>query len=126
MIVVDCLHSGENRAFPYLGNVPVIRMDPIAKDRIPEIAGRLLDEVLVDFLWQCRVAALPLRPTDTVFMARPPELASLAILANKQEIRGAVVYPDPPLGDEELQLFDATWSGLRFHTMTQWLMEEKI
>ena len=124
MIVVDCLHTGDERAFPYLGNVPVVRMDPVAKDRLPEIAGRLLDEVLLDFLWRCRVEALPERPTGTVFMARPPELVSLATLATKQEMRGAVVYPDPPLGKEELHLFDATWGGLRVQTMTQWLAEE--
>lgn len=124
MIVVDCLHTGDERAFPYLGNVPVVRMDPVAKDRLPEIAGRLLDEVLVNFLWRCRVEALPERPTGTVFMARPPELVSLAALAINQEIREVVVYPDPPLGKEEMQLFDVTWSGLRVQTMTQWLAEE--
>ena len=74
MIVVDCLQTGDARAFPYLGNVPVVRMDPVAKDRLPEIAGLLLDEVLADFLWRCRVEVLPERRPDTVFMARPPEL----------------------------------------------------
>ena len=124
MIVVDCLHTGDERAFPYLGNVPVVRMDPVAKDRLPEIAGRLLDEVLVDFLWRCRVEALPERPTGTVFMTRPPEFVSLATLAVNQDMRGAVVYPDPPLDKEEMRLFGATWSGLRVQTMTQWLAEE--
>lgn len=124
MMVVDCLHIGDERAFPYLGNVPVVRMDPVAKDRLPEIAGRLLDEVLLDFLWRCRVEALPERPTGTVFMTRPPELISLATLAVNQDMRGAVVYPDPPLDKEEMRLFGATWSGLRVQTMTQWLAEE--
>ena len=124
MIVVDCLHTGDERAFPYLGNVPGVRMDPVAKDRLPEIAGRLLDEVLVDFLWRCRVEALPERPIDTVFMARPPELVSLATLAVNQDMRGVVVYPDPPLDKEEMRLFGAIWSGLRVQTMTQWLAEE--
>ena len=97
MIVVDCLNTGDERAFPYLGNVPVVRMDPVAKDRLPEIAGRLLDEVLVDFLWSCRVEVLPEQRPGTVFMARPPELVSLATLAVEQDIRRVVVYPDPPL-----------------------------
>lgn len=101
-----------------------VRMDPVAEDRLPEIAGRLLDEVLVDFLWRCRVEALPERPTGTVFMARPPELVSLATLEVNQNMRGAVVYPDPPLDKEEMRLFGATWSDLRVQTMTQWLAEE--
>ena len=124
MIVVDCLNTGDERAFPYLGNVPVVRMDPVAKDRLPEIAGRLLDEVLVDFLWSCRVEVLPEQRPGTVFMARPPELVSLATLAVEQDIRRVVVYPDPPLDNEELRLLGATWGDLRFQTMTQWLAEE--
>ena len=123
MIIVDCLHTGDERAFPYLGNVPVVRMDPVAKDRLPEIAARLLDEVLVDFLWCCRVKALPEYPPDTIFMARPPELVSLATLAAKKEMKETVVYPDPPLDKEEMRLFCATWSDLRIRTMTQWLAE---
>lgn len=124
MIVVDCLLTGEERAFPYLGNVPIIRMDPVTQNRLPEIAGRLLDEVLVDFLWRCRVEGLTERPTGTIFMARPPELVSLATLAINHETQGVVVYPDPPLGKEETQLIEETWSGLRIQTMTQWLTKE--
>ena len=124
MIVVDCLHTGDERAFPYLGNVPVVRMDPVAKDRLPEIAGRILDEVLVEFLWRCRVEALPARQPSTVFMARPPELVSLATLSGEQALRRIVVYPDPPLDNEELRLLNATWTDLQIQTMTQWLAEE--
>ena len=124
MIVVDCLQTGDARAFPYLGNVPVVRMDPVAKDRLPEIAGLLLDEVLADFLWRCRVEALPERRPGTVFMARPPELISLATLAGGEDIRRVVVYPDPPLANEELSLLGATWSHLQVLTMNQWLAEE--
>ena len=123
MIVVDCLQTEDERAFPYIGNVPVVRMDPVLKDRLPEIAGRLLDEVLVDFLWRCRVAALRERPSDTIFMARPPELISLATLGGEQGVRRVVVYPDPPLDDEELRILRTTWSGLRIRTMAQWLAE---
>ena len=124
MIVVDCLQTGDARAFPYLGNVPVVRMDPVAKDRLPEIAGLLLDEVLADFLWSCRVEALPEREQDTVFMARPPELISLATLAADKDMRGVIVYPDPPLANEELRLLGAARSDLQILTMNQWLAEE--
>lgn len=124
MIVVDCLHAGEERAFPYLGNVPVVRMDPLEKARLPEIAGRLLDEVLADFLWRCRVELLSERRSDIVFMARPPELISLATSGIKEQEHKVVVYPDPPLDQEELRLLRATRSDLRLRTMTQWLAAE--
>ena len=123
MIVVDCLESGDARAFPYLGNVPIVRMDPVEKDRLPAIAGLLLDEVLADFLWRCRVETLPDLP-GTVFMARPPELISLATLADGGDMAGIVVYPDPPLATQELRLLSATWSDLQVLTMNQWLAEE--
>lgn len=126
MIVVDCLRDGDERAFPYLGNVPVIRMDPVKKNRLPEIAGKLLDEVLMWFLWRCRVKALPEHPTGTIFMSRPPELASLATLASTQEMGRTVVYPDPPIGKEETNLMSATWNGLRVRSMTEWLAKEGI
>ena len=121
MILVDCLQTGEERAFPYLGNVPVIRMDPDAMDRIPELASRLLDNLVVDFLWRYRIATLPGRPEDTIYMERPPEPASLSAPVINQEMRGVVVYPDPPLGKEEVQLLHATRGGLQFQTITQWL-----
>lgn len=123
MIVVDCLNVGEVRAFPYLGNVPVVRMDPVAKDRLPEIAGRLLDEVFADFLWRCRVELLSERRSDIVFMARPPELITLATSGIKEQEHTVVVYPDPPLDQEELRLLRAARSDLRLRTMTQWLAE---
>lgn len=57
-------------------------------------------------------------------MVRLPELVSLATLVIKQQMPGAVVYPDPPLGREKRDLLGATWRGLRVQTITQWLAEE--
>lgn len=123
MIVVDCLETGDERAFPYLGNVPVVRMDPVARDRLPQIAGRLVDEVLLDFLWRCRVAAIRGRRSGTVFLARPPELVALATLAGPRAERRLAVYPDPPLDAEETQLLSTMWPGMRIRSMNQWLAE---
>ncbi|MYJ20429.1 MAG: toll/interleukin-1 receptor domain-containing protein, partial [Rhodothermaceae bacterium] len=124
MIVADCLQTGDERALPYLGNVPIIRMDPVAKDRFAEITGRLLDEVLANFLWNCGVESLPEGPATTLFMPRPPELLSLATLAAQQKMPRVIVYPDPPLGKEEMDLFSAIWGNFRILTMSQWLAEE--
>lgn len=38
-----------------MGNVPIVRMDPQQAERINIIIARLLDEVLKDFLWRCRI-----------------------------------------------------------------------
>ena len=55
MIVVDCVRDVHPRGMPYLGNVPVVRMDPGQTDRIGTVAGCLLDEVFRNWLWLCRV-----------------------------------------------------------------------
>ncbi len=121
MIVVDCLQKGDERSFPYLGNGPIIRMDAVAKNRIAEIAGQLLDEILVIFLWRCRVELIPEKPSDIIFMSRPPELISLVTLETEQERPNIVIYPDPPLGPEEMGLFGSIWDDLQIQTMSQWL-----
>lgn len=53
LVVADCISEADKRGFPYLGNVPVVRMDPATADRIEQVIGRLLDQVLKDFLWRC-------------------------------------------------------------------------
>ena len=38
MLTVDCLKEGDECIFPYLGNVPSVRMNPETVDRLPEVA----------------------------------------------------------------------------------------
>ena len=54
MVVVDCVRDVDPRGMAYLGNVPVVRMEPDRTDRIATVAGWLLDEVFRTWLWLCR------------------------------------------------------------------------
>ncbi len=123
MVVADCLQDGDDRAFPYLGNVPVVRMNPVSRDRVPRVIARLLDEVLRDMLWRTRVEALPEHRAHLTFMGRPPEFVSLAARTVEPDQRGVLVHPDPPLGDEERALLGTAWGNLRLLSMSQWLAE---
>ncbi len=124
MLVVDCLQAGDERSFPYLGNVPVVRMDPAGRDMIPAAAGRLLDEVFKYYHWRRSVEILGGPSPQVIFMARPPELASLAALPGRAGGgTRLVVYPDPPLGALELDLLSSAGSGLRLLSLTQWQAE---
>jgi hypothetical protein len=127
LVVANCLTDFEERGFPYMGNVPVVRMEPGAKDRVWYVIGRLLDEVLKDFLWRCRVEASKARKgaKRIVFLARPPELISLVSLlpVGKRRLRQTVVYPDPPLGSEERSLFHAVAPTVSLRSYTEWLAE---
>jgi hypothetical protein len=87
------------------------------------VIGRLLDEVLKDFLWRSRVelnrdAADP----RVVFIPRPPELISLASLPSASDIpEPLIVYPDPPLSAEEERLFADIAPRVQLRSLTEWL-----
>ena len=122
MVVVDCLHSIDRRAFPYLGNVPVIRMNPCNRDRIERVIGVLLDEVFKDYLWRCRTARLSAVDPGVLFLPRSPELIALATLsAPGEDGTQDIVYPDPPLGVEEKDLFTAIAGSVRLRALSEWL-----
>ncbi|HXB23525.1 MAG TPA: toll/interleukin-1 receptor domain-containing protein [Gemmatimonadaceae bacterium] len=123
IVVANCLADVEDRAFPYLGNVPTVRMDPANDRRITHVVNRLLDEVLKDFLWRCRVASVTPHAED-VFVPRPPELLTLATLVSPATCR-AIIYPDPPLGATESALFAAIAPQVTLLSMTQWLAAQR-
>ena len=122
LVVADCISDIDERGFPYMGNVPVVRMDPDKVDRIDQVVARLLDEVLKDFLWRCRVALVQKDVAkDVTFLPRAPELISLAGLSDRVGEQVVVVYPDPPLGSEEQRLFEQIAPRYRLRSLTEWL-----
>jgi hypothetical protein len=124
LVVANCIADKDERGFPYMGNVPIVRMDPGAVDRIDHVVARLLDEVLKDFLWRCRIKLAEARKEDhVVFLPRPPELISLASLEDRAQAHVTLVYPDPPLGAEEQRLFEIIAPHVRLRSLTEWLAE---
>lgn len=124
LVIANCLADLDERGFPYMGNVPVVRMDPARVDRIEDVIGRLLDEVLKDFLWRCRVELVRAEAGERVrFLPRPPELISLAGLKRSAEGYTLLVYPDPPLGAEEQRLFEEIAPDVRLRSLTEWIAE---
>jgi hypothetical protein len=93
LVVIDALTNLDLRAFPYLGNVPVRRWTA-------EGAADCVDLLLAESL-RVELTRLELGedPRDRVLTSRP-ELATLIGLSADRPI----LYPDPPLGDEELEL----------------------
>lgn len=126
LVVTNCLSDLDERGFPYMGNVPVVRMDPIAADRIGYVIGRLLDEILKDFLWRCWVQLMGDVAADVVFLPRPPELISLAGLADHADSGATLVYPEPPIGAEEQRLFEIVAPNVRLRSMTEWLAGDSM
>ncbi len=124
MVVLDCVRDADPRGMAYLGNVPIIRMDPDRMDRLAIVAGCLLDEVFRTWLWLCRVGHHLTGSPGIVFTARPPELIALAALpSDDRESVSTIVYPEPLLSADEERLFRKVAPEVRVQTLTHWLEE---
>lgn len=122
LVVANCLKDVDERGFPYMANVPIVRMDPEKHDRIDVVVSRLMDEVLKDFLWRCRVAVLSDEAGKTTsFLPRPPELIVLTAMKSADPKADTLIYPDPPIGAEELKLFELAAPGVKLLSATEWL-----
>jgi hypothetical protein len=123
LVVANSIDDLDERGFPYMGNVPVVRLDPNGEDRIDFVIGRLMDEVLKDFLWKCQVKLAEGMHKDNVFyIPRPPELISLsAIPVDRDVLDPIMVYPDPPLSKEEERLFEDIAPGVQLRSLNEWL-----
>lgn len=123
IVVLTAVRVGEHRAFPYLGNVPVVRWN--GDSSLPAVVSALLGEVLRTRYFPRRVRHLcrlyGLDPHHQVF-AYPPEL--LTALTHRSDALeagrtvGHYLYPDPPLGTEELELIRMMDPGLKPVTPT--------
>lgn len=123
LVVADSIIDVDERGFPYMGNVPTVRLEQHRVDRIDLVIGRLLDEVLKDFLWRCRVElARRVTHQEAIFLPRPPELISLASLPPTADVpEPLIVYPDPPLSAEEERLFAEIAPRVQLRSLTEWL-----
>jgi hypothetical protein len=115
VVVLAAVQKGEDRAFPYLGNVPVVRWsnDP-TRLAFEQLLGVVLREELRSRYFRHRLkdlCAMNQIPVPERVFTHPPELLTLLpYVGAKPGSRQVLVYPDPPLGTEEvrlLQRFDA-------------------
>ncbi len=108
IVIVNAVQNGEKRAFPYLGNYPSIRF----KDNFIEIIDLTLEQVLFNLYTKALLDSL----TDLYgikthkILSTSPELFNFLQLKkrglNMGEQYSLVIYPDPPLGSEEMQILN--------------------
>jgi hypothetical protein len=118
IVIWDRSQKGILRSFPYFGNVPVVRAqdvhptDPPKDAEIEELLLALLLEALRMQVWKDyaseRIAARMASDGlgKVALFARPPELTDIAY---HRRAKGApvIVYPDPPIGQDERALLSA-------------------
>jgi hypothetical protein len=107
VVIVDAVQDGETRRFPYAGNTPVIRW----KGQAPDVVDLLLRESL-RHAYAEEYLNLRKRDGDVVLPAGP----ELVTVVHREKDR-PVLYPDPPLGAEELEVLGRT--GVRVETPLQ-------
>lgn len=107
VVVVDAIQEREVRSFPYSGNVPVVRWKRDAQEVIDLLLREALRQAYAAESLEKRKKA------GDVVLPAGPELLSLVHLKPRQ----VVLYPDPPLGAEELAVIEKT--GVRVETPLQ-------
>jgi hypothetical protein len=117
IVIVNAIQNGEQRVFPYIGNYPSIRY----KDNFKEIIDLTLEQVLHNRYTSKFIDSL----TDLYkikanrILATSPELFNFIQLKKdlkNEEKFGLVVYPDPPLGSEEMEILSQLDSNFVFMT----------
>lgn len=115
IVAVNSLERFEDRGFPYMGNMPTITMSD-TKDNYQEIIFHLLiesvrscyQEVFIKYFMK-----LFFDKAEYSSLSFAPELLTLAHHDNEKSI---FIYPDPPLGLEELNLLNGYDDTYAFYT----------
>jgi hypothetical protein len=126
VLVVNAVTIGEERLFPYLGNAPTVRWPFDSVRRCEVVIDAALREVLrnVHFIEHVRsLKAAGLLPDTCIEIGTAPEMLTYRNLVRAKRCdrakRSVLLYPDPPLGDEEIEVLeDLNPSNLTFTTPT--------
>ena len=114
ILTVDCLKSGEERSFPYMGNTKTIRVDETDPNMARDVISCALEEVLRKKVHQVRIRSLSGPDDGIVINNNTPELLTIDLWQNK--IADTIVYPEPPIGRYELQILKHKFENVSFIT----------
>jgi len=123
IVVVHNIKNGEKRAFPYLGNTPTITLQENETESFYEIVNLTLYQVLNN-LFQLELLEsfhkeFPLDGTEYISITSPPELFNyIDIFKAKENSKNnfVILYPEPPLGAEELRILNEIDKEIKFIT----------
>jgi hypothetical protein len=114
MVVINAITSGETRSFPYLGNVPTIRWAPHVEYSLDDesTVETIIGMVMIESLRQeyFRQSFEDFRTLysleeDVTILPYPPELVTYLTIRKSMKSPLILVYPEPPMGTLEAQLF---------------------
>lgn len=113
-IVVSLVNGSVKRGFPYLGNVPLIRFNDNWINVVNLILRTALDQYYQEsLLTEIRKSIAP--DNDYYILPFAPELFSFILIGETKKI----LYPEPPLGSEELDFLKIFDEAASFMTPMQ-------
>lgn len=122
IVVAHNIKEGENRAFPYLGNMPTTVLSEENEVGFYKIVYLTLYQVLNN-LYQYRLLSnyrdLIQPRTEMKIITSPPELFNFVDIKEYQrgiDKKLTILYPDPPLGIEELSILNEVDPEVEFIT----------
>lgn len=108
-IVVMMMDGEAKRVFPYIGNVPCIEY----KQDWCKPINLLLKSALDEYHEQLLLDSLKEGDNNVQVTPFPPELYNLRLMPSS---KSCVLYPEPPLGQEELTILKQAHAGINFVT----------
>lgn len=123
IVVVHDIKNGEKRAFPYLGNTPTIVMQIDEEGSFYDIVNLTLYQVLNN-LFQLELLetiqnGYKQDGAEFISITSPPELFNYVDILKKKVETGKrliILYPEPPLGAEELRILNDIDAEIKFIT----------
>lgn len=117
LVIVNAIQNGEKRAFPYLGNYPSIRY----KNNFLDIIALTLEQVLFNIYSEMNLKSLASMYgiLNHEILTTPPELFNFFQLKKQSQNKAdkrLVIYPDPPLGTEEMEILNQVDDNFIFIT----------
>lgn len=111
-VVVNCVRKGVKRSFPYIGNCPMVQYNDDWSEMILVLLKTALNQVYQNKLLE----AIKLNDSSIDgYIPHNPEL--FTFIKHKDEKK--ILYPEPPLGREELSVLTAFENDISFVTPTE-------
>lgn len=130
IVVVNLYNEGEDRSFPYMANLKIIRFNQsLKRDQMFEKIIFLTLKETLRFKYQQMyiqyfVRKLKIEVNIGAILSYPPELLSLLFVDNEKNKFN--IYPDPPLSEEEIEILSTAKSDSQFITPTFLPLIKKI
>lgn len=117
-IVVNCISKRVKRMFPYIGNCPMVQYTGNWDDIVFVLLRTALNQVYQSYLLDI---IKDNNSNISNYIPCTPELFSFITIKDKE---GKILYPEPPLGNEELLVLSDYSENISFVTPTEALAND--